>query len=99
MCLFACLMKLFFNFYFGEPNIESERGDYELEPMISKENVTEGDWAIAEFATKQYMKYYPENIATVLCDQDNHDFVGNFLKRKLIINSSGQKKRISRLLM
>lgn len=67
--------------------------------MISKEKVTEGDWVLAEFATKRCIKYYPENIATVLCDQDNHDFVGNFLKRKLIINSFGQKKRISRLLM
>ena len=75
------------------------RGDYELEPMISKEKVTEGDWVLAEFATKRCIKYYPENIATVLCDQDHHDFVGNFLKRKLIINSFGQKKRISRLLM
>ena len=75
------------------------RGDYELEPMISKEKVTEGDWVLAEFATKRCIKHYPENIATVLCDQDNHDFVGNFLKRKLIINSFGQKKRISQLLM
>ena len=45
-------MKLFFNSQFGEPNIENERSDDELDPMISKEKVTEGDWVLVEFATK-----------------------------------------------
>ena len=35
----------------GEPNIENEGSDDELEPMISKEKVTEGDWVLVNFST------------------------------------------------
>ena len=75
-------MKLFFNFQFGEPNIESERGDDELETMISKEKATKSDWVLVEFATKRCIKYYAGNIATVLRDEKDGDFVCNFLQKK-----------------
>ena len=50
--------------------------------MISKEKVTEGDWVLVEFATKQCIKYYGGNIATLLRDEDDGDFVCNFLQKK-----------------
>ena len=50
--------------------------------MISKENVTKGDWVLVEFATKRYIKYYAGNIATVLRDEDDGDFVCSFLQKK-----------------
>ena len=37
---------------------------------------------LVEFATKQSIKYYAGNIVTVLGDDDNGDFVCNFLKKK-----------------
>ena len=90
-------MKLFFNFQFGEPNTESGTSDNELGSMISKEKVTEGDWVLVEFAKKRCIKYYARNIATAIGDEDNCDFVCNFLQ--IIINSFGQYKRTSQLLM
>ena len=50
--------------------------------MISKEKVTEGDWVLVEFATKQPIKYYGGNITTLLRDEDDGDFVCSFLQRK-----------------
>ena len=50
--------------------------------MISKEKATKGDWVLVEFATKRCIKYYAGNIATVLCDEEDGDFVCNFLQKK-----------------
>ena len=50
--------------------------------MISKEKVTKGDWVLVEFATKRCIKYYAGNIATVLRDEDDGDFVCSFLQKK-----------------
>ena len=75
-------MKLFFNFQFGVPNTESGTSDNELRSMISKEKITEGDWVLVEFAKKRCIKYYAGNIASVIDDEEDCDFVCNFRQKK-----------------
>ena len=50
--------------------------------MISKEKGTESEWVLVELTTKQCIKYYAGNIATVLRDENKGDFVCNFLQKK-----------------
>ena len=50
--------------------------------MISKEKITEGDWVLVEFAKKRCIKYYAGNIASVIDEEEDCDFVCNFRQKK-----------------